>query len=141
MNKNIWFDASNMSNLQNLFRRPGRFSVVGLMNTCLDMAFFWLFIKAIGLPLLFANTFSYSIGIVNSFIWNKYWTFGDVKQKNPTAWQLSLHIISNILGLAISNLLVWLAAYLLPVIVAKLVSIIGTLIWNYLISKCIVYRG
>lgn len=52
-----------------------RFGMVGLSNTVVDFAVLNLLLWLAGLPLLAANTLAYSAGILNSFVWNKHWTF------------------------------------------------------------------
>ncbi|HLW02768.1 MAG TPA: GtrA family protein, partial [Ktedonobacterales bacterium] len=56
-----------------------RFGLVGVLNTCIDLLalniLFWLFpTRSVGL-LLLENSLAYSFGAVNSFLFNKYWTF------------------------------------------------------------------
>ena len=53
-----------------------RFIIVGLSNTVVTLAFFALLAKVLHVPDIPANAVAYVLGIVNSFLWNKYWTFG-----------------------------------------------------------------
>ena len=53
-----------------------RFIVVGVSNTLVTLAFFALLAKVLHVPDIPANAIAYVLGIVNSFLWNKYWTFG-----------------------------------------------------------------
>lgn len=52
-----------------------RFIVVGVINTVVDLAAFYLLSLIPGMPEVAAKAISYIFGICNSFIWNKYWTF------------------------------------------------------------------
>ena len=62
-----------------IFDQIGRFAVVGILNTVLDFAVLNLLINLSGTsagPL--ANTFkgiSFVVAVVNSYYWNKHWTF------------------------------------------------------------------
>ncbi len=52
-----------------------RFIVVGVINTAVDLIAFHLLGLIPGMPDIAAKGLSYILGICNSFIWNKYWTF------------------------------------------------------------------
>ena len=52
-----------------------RFIIVGFLNTAVDLGAFYLLSLIPGMPLVVAKTLSYVLGICNSFVWNKYWTF------------------------------------------------------------------
>lgn len=53
----------------------GKFLLVGLSNTGLTLAVI-LALLWFDTPLLVANGIGYGAGFVNSFIWNRRWTFG-----------------------------------------------------------------
>jgi len=62
-----------------LLRQVLRFGLVGGLNTMIDVlilnGLLWLFPTTSSLMLLAYNTLAYSLGAVNSFLLNKYWTF------------------------------------------------------------------
>lgn len=51
-----------------------RFCAVGLTNTAVDFASFYLLTLG-GIPYLMAQVLSYSAGVANSFFGNRKWTF------------------------------------------------------------------
>lgn len=53
-----------------------RFCVVGVLNTVIDLGLFALLTRLVGLDPLIANVLSFTTGATNSFLLNKYWTFG-----------------------------------------------------------------
>jgi putative flippase GtrA len=53
-----------------------RFCVVGVLNTAIDLGLFALLTRLFGLDPLVANLLSFTTGAANSFLLNKYWTFG-----------------------------------------------------------------
>src|SRR3989338_10168961 len=67
-----------------LFRQLGRFAIVGVLNTIVDFAIFNLLISYVGVAEgILADVFkgiSFVVAVVNSYYWNKYWTF-QVKEK------------------------------------------------------------
>jgi putative flippase GtrA len=55
--------------------RPLRFGVVGLLNTVLGLAIIFAAKAFLGLGDLAANLLGYGLGLVCSFVLNRYWTF------------------------------------------------------------------
>jgi putative flippase GtrA len=53
-----------------------RFCVVGVLNTVIDMGLLALLTRLAGFDPLIANVISFTTGAANSFLLNKYWTFG-----------------------------------------------------------------
>ncbi|MBE3567891.1 MAG: GtrA family protein [Thermogemmatispora sp.] len=120
-----------------------RFAVTGGLNTLVDIlvlnALVWL-LAVRSTPLLLAcNIVAYCAGAINSFILNKYWTFG---QREPITsgelWRFALITISGSLW---SSGILWLAGLALQHILvnptlwtnaAKVIAIGGTALISYL---------
>ncbi|UYX52115.1 GtrA family protein [Bacillus thuringiensis] len=51
-----------------------KFSLVGIANTLITIISYVILVK-LGMNYLVANTLSYSIGVANSYYWNKNWVF------------------------------------------------------------------
>jgi dolichol-phosphate mannosyltransferase len=58
-----------------------RFGVVGFSGVFVDMGIFYLLRTALGLALTRSAIFSSEIAIINNFLWNDLWTFGDISSK------------------------------------------------------------
>ncbi|MEG1544250.1 MAG: GtrA family protein [Tannerellaceae bacterium] len=52
-----------------------KYGVVGVSNTVITAAVIWVMMKGLGFPDVIANITGYIAGVLNSFIWNKQWTF------------------------------------------------------------------
>lgn len=65
--------------LKEKVKTAGRFCTVGVGNTLIDFGVFFL-LAACHVPYLPAQICSYSAGIINSYVWNRKWTFR-VKRK------------------------------------------------------------
>jgi putative flippase GtrA len=52
------------------------------MNTGIDFLFF-LLLTAAGLPALLSHVCSYTTGLINSYCWNKWWTFRASRRRAP----------------------------------------------------------
>jgi putative flippase GtrA len=61
--------------------QAARFVAVGVLNTVVDLGAFMLLERIPGMPEVAAKGVSYVLGICNSFLWNKYWTFNASKSK------------------------------------------------------------
>src|SRR5689334_23258117 len=108
--------------------RFSRFLSVGAVGTVLDFSLLTLLTLA-GLPLLMANSLSFTVGLANNFTWNRLWTFGDSVQPD---WhrQLTKFAMISLVGLALSNLIVlWLEG--------SLGIMFGHPSWGYLPAKVI----
>lgn len=120
-----------------------RFGVVGCFNTALDVlildSLFWLFPTRNSGLLLVENAIAYSVGALNSFFFNKYWTFrcaGPARRREVARFALT-----TLAGMAVNSLLLWVMSSLLhPVFlsavlwanVSKLFAIGGTVSISYL---------
>src|SRR5215469_7253345 len=92
-----------------------RFCVVGGLNTFVDVLAFNLLVW--GLPtqdsglLVIYNSLAYAIGALNSFCWNKLWTF---KQRSrATNDQLARFALVTSLGIICNDAFLWLATSVL----------------------------
>ncbi len=61
--------------------QAARFIIVGFMNTTVDLGVFMLLEQIPGMPEVAAKAVSYVLGICNSFMWNKHWTFKAAKSE------------------------------------------------------------
>lgn len=77
-----------------------RFCIVGFGNTAVDLAIFWL-LSWMGTPDLVAQVLSYSAGVLNSYLLNRWWTFR-VKGK-INAVEAAKFIVVNVLSLLAST--------------------------------------
>jgi putative flippase GtrA len=127
-------------------RTPGlhrvvRFGIVGVLNTGIDFAVFSTLVFAFGWHVVPANTASYSVAVVNSYLMNKYWTFGDRSTGREAVARGVRFVAFNLVGLAIGNLAVWALARQVPVLAAKVGATALTFVWNYWTNRRFVYRA
>ncbi len=119
-----------------------RFGTVGGLNTLLDLlmlnGLLKLFPTTNIFTILMFNSIAYSVGAVNSFLLNKYWTFG---QRHKTTWrEVSRFTMTTILGIVCNDALFSCAnMFLHPLIVhsslwvnaSKIIAISGTVLISY----------
>jgi len=120
-----------------------KFGIVGVINTAVDLGLYFImthWIPFLGGQQVLAKGISYSAGILNSFLWNRSWTF-----KSDTGFfniSTLLFILSNLVGLVLNTSVLYLGVKVLflpemPVLAAATAI---PLLWNYLISKFIVFK-
>lgn len=59
-----------------VIRQAVKYSVVGVINTLLTLIVIWVMTKTMGHTEALSNFVGYLIGITNSFLLNRTWTFG-----------------------------------------------------------------
>ena len=124
-------------------RQAVKFGLVGGMNTLVDLSVYALLVHLTGLlsgQLVLAKAISYSAGIVNSFIWNRRWTFRSNADPKRT---LIPFFAVNTIALGINSLVMHLCltTLKLPEIISVLLATATTLVWNFLTSKYLVFRS
>jgi len=126
-----------------------RFCMVGLSGMIVDMLLlYWLSDpQMLGWGLTRSKILAAEAAIVNNFIWNDLWTFGDLVAGQRTAAQrvrrfLKFNTIC-LLGLAINVLLLNLQFNLLHMnrYDANLVAILAVTFWNYHINRALGWRS
>lgn len=118
-----------------------RFGMVGVVNTVIDLVLFSLLVQGAALAVVPANILSYGTGIVNSFLMNRAWTFSDRSRGKALLKSFSLFVGINLLGLALSTLLVLLFSQVMDPILAKVTSVPLVFVWNYLASRHLAFGG
>ena len=59
-----------------------KYGIVGVSNTLITMVVIWVMMKVFGCREGLSNITGYVAGLVNSFVWNKQWTFNE----SSTGW-------------------------------------------------------
>lgn len=66
-------------------RQAVKYGVVGVSNTLITMFVIWVMMRLLGCAEGLSNLTGYVAGLLNSFIWNKRWTF----RESETGWRRS----------------------------------------------------
>jgi putative flippase GtrA len=134
-----------------------RFGMVGAMNTAVDWGLFLFFnilFRALTQEALVthrrlylaANAVAVSAGILNSFLWNKHWTFSAGRSRR-TGREAVIFVAISISSLGINTTGLWVLSHiftgttLLTVVVHKLGTSIVTMTWNFLGYRFIAFRA
>ena len=129
-----------------------KFAESGVLNTFIDIGILsgliWFSGVTSGILIIPFNAFSFSSGTVNSYFWNKFWTF-ERKDKVGGKEFLTFFTITMI-GMGINTLIVFLGTTFteplfnfsggLWVMLVKIVATFISMIWNFAGYKFIVFR-
>ncbi|WPC42398.1 GtrA family protein [Clostridium sp. JS66] len=124
------------------FKSLSRFSLVGISNTLIDFIVFTIFQGLIGVSYTLSQVLGYSFGVVNSFVFNKKWTFQGGKSNKKVYHELFQFIIVNIMSLAITLIFMKFLVkdFNFNVYVAKIVVTFIAQITNFIAYKLWVFN-
>ncbi|MDO9152978.1 MAG: GtrA family protein [Paludibacter sp.] len=117
-----------------------KFGIVGVSNTLLTAVVIWLMLRKLNSSDYFANITGYVVGLMNSFIWNRKWTF-------ESKAEISSTIIKFIVIFAVSYLLQLGALYLLlnfteiDSYICQLMSMVVYTGTNFLLNKYYTFKS
>ncbi len=124
-------------------RQVLRFVLAGGLNTVVDLLILnglLRFFPTTSTTMLLAyNSLAYSVGAINSFLLNKYWTFG--QKRRTTGGELARVTLITLCGIGWSSIILWFASLAFHSLLAnatvwanasKLTAIGGTAIISYL---------
>ena len=129
-----------------------RFGAVGFINALIDFSvlnfLLWMFQVHSGSPLLVCNICAFCCANINSYFWNKSWTFRH--KGRLTFSEYSRFFWLSLVGLALNSLVLMIMVEvfaplrledtLLWVNFAKIVATLVSLSWNFFAYRCIVFN-
>ncbi len=142
--------------LKKLINQFGKFAIVGGINTGVDFTvlniLMWLTGIASGRYIIVLNAISFSVAVVNSYFWNKFWTF-KAEKTSPTkqlTGEFFQFIAVSLIGIAINSITVYVMTTFVssPVEIhdqlwANVSKVFATglsLVWNFIGYKLFVFR-
>ena len=130
-------DAKSFKTLSQI----AKFMTVGVLNTAIDAGIYLTLTRWLGFgsaPVL-AKGIAYAIGMLNSFFWNRSWTFG----ARGNLWRAAgLFTLTHIFALAINagTMAFVLDAMQLPELIALGAATTASFVWNFVLNKLVVFR-
>src|SRR3990167_6836118 len=73
-----------------MFKQIIKFGIVGVINTIIDFGLLNLLVAIFDWAVLWANTVSFSVAVLNSFFFNKYWISTFRSSSRPTTRNAAL---------------------------------------------------
>jgi putative flippase GtrA len=109
-----------------------KFAFVGVTGTIVDFGLMNLLRLVFDIPLIWAQAISFTIAVINNFLWNRFWTYPDSRSKAAHR-QLIQFFLINLVGIAIRTpMITWLDKVLLRLIDQSSLSLP---IENFVISQ------
>ena len=120
--------------------RVGKFAVVGVVNTLVDFGVFTLLVQVLGCNVYLSQVIGYTCGMLNSYIFNRSWTFR--AQSGFFSPALVRFILLNLCMLGLSTLLLGLLLghFGLPKLLAKAGATGVTLAVSFIVNRLWVFR-
>jgi putative flippase GtrA len=130
-------------------RKAASFGLVGVVNTGVDFALFWIAVQKFGLPLIPANVLSWVVAISGSFVMNSLFTFA-AESGGKLRWRAyGTFVASGVVGLIANTTTLVVAAKLMPLLLAgeaaqlaaaKACAIVASFVVNFSLSHFVVFR-
>ena len=117
-----------------------KFGIVGIFNTLLTAATIWFLLKVLHCSDYFSNFVGYIIGLLNSFIWNRKWTF-------ESKTKVSVTVFKFIVTFAISYLFqlgnLYLLLHFTPIdpYLCQILSIVVYTLINFILNKNYTFKN
>ena len=122
------------------YQRFLKFGLVGGVNTAIDFSVFLILVRIFDWDAIAANIVAYAFAVTNSYILNRIWTFRDVAVSGLLLRSFAKFTAVNSLGLLIGTGVIYILSPVTYLEVAKLVSIIFVLAWNYVGMRNLVFH-
>ncbi len=135
-----------------------RFAIVGTIGAVIDIGIFNFASSILKIPALTAQAISFSVAVISNFLWNRYWTYPDSRNK-AVVNQLIQFVFVSLIGLAVRTLIfdrleeamIWSASQILPAnffltftVVGHNVSlaivIVVIMFWNFFVNRFWTYN-
>jgi len=116
------------------------FAIVGIVNTAIDFGVFWTTARFLGWPLVPANVLAWLVAVSFSYAMNSFITFGPESGRILRWRDYATFAASGVAGMVASTATLFALSYVLPVLGAKLSSILVSFVVNFSLSHFVVFR-
>jgi putative flippase GtrA len=116
------------------------FALVGIVNTVIDFSVFWTTATYLHWPLVPCNVLAWLVAVTFSYVMNSFITFGPESGRVLRWRDYATFAASGIAGMVSSTATLFALSYVMPVLLAKLVSILVSFAVNFSLSHFVVFR-
>jgi putative flippase GtrA len=119
-----------------------KFLIVGSCAFAVEYGSFYGFYTGLNWRLYIANSISFCLGLLTSFILNRIWTFThSLPYDKKGTHQLSYYVVLAVINFLLTNLIVEVLARLsVNPLIAKPIAMIVTSLWNYTLFKFFIFN-
>lgn len=117
-----------------------RFGIVGCLNTVITIGIFTLLHQVLGVFYLISSIIGYTFGIINSFFWNKYWTFK--RPENKITKEFPKFLVLNLVGLGLNSVFITVFVEIIKIapLPGQFLAILFVFTVNFIGSKFWVFK-
>ncbi len=116
------------------------FALVGVVNTLIDFSIFWTANNILNWPLVPSNVVAWLVAVSFSYAMNTFITFGPESGRILRWRDYATFIASGVAGMVASTATLVALSYVMPVVGAKLLSILVSFVVNFSLSHFVVFR-
>ncbi len=116
------------------------FAMIGVVNTAIDFSLFWCIITYLYWPIVPANMASWLIAVSFSYAMNSFITFGPESGRTLRWRDYATFAASGVAGMVASTATLFALSYVMPVLAAKLLSILVSFMVNFSLSHFVVFK-
>ena len=132
-----------LSSNKELLEQIAKYVSVGVLNTLIDAVIYFLLTRLIPLFAIFqvtAKSISYAVGMVNSFYWNRKWTF---RSNGSIGRAVFLFTLTHIAALVVNAGVMGFSLNLLhiPETIAFTLATGASFFWNFALNKMVVFHS
>ncbi len=117
------------------------FALVGVLNTAIDFSVFWTTARFLGWPLVPANVLAWLVAVSFSYAMNSMLTFGPESGRTLRWRDYATFAASGVAGMVASTATLFALSYVMPVLAAKLLSILVSFVVNFSLSHFVVFKA
>jgi putative flippase GtrA len=117
------------------------FAMVGVVNTGIDFSVFWTTATYLQWRLVPANVLAWLVAVSFSYAMNSFVTFGPESGRVLRWRDYATFVASGIAGMVASTATLVMLSYVLPLLAAKLLSILVSFVVNFALSHFVVFKS
>ena len=122
--------------IENLFVQIFKFVIVGGTATIIDWAVYYVLYNFLHIQPLIANILSFSVSVIYNYVASVKWVF-DVNQEKSKKRMFIEFMIFSIIGLLLSELLLWIFIDLISInaMISKIIATAIVMVFNFITRK------
>jgi putative flippase GtrA len=117
------------------------FALVGVINTAIDFSVFWTAAEFMRWPLVPSNVVAWLVAVSFSYAMNSFVTFGPESGRVLRWRDYATFVGSGVAGMISSTATLFALSFFMPVLAAKLISILVSFVVNFSLSHFVVFRA
>jgi putative flippase GtrA len=120
--------------------KAASFALVGVFNTAIDFSVFWTSATYLHWPLIPANVLAWLVAVTCSYVMNSFITFGPESGRVLRWRDYATFAVSGVAGMIASTTMLFALSFVVPLLMAKLLSIAVSFAVNFSLSHFVVFR-